>query len=83
MNKTLLYKIEKIEKKVQSIDKGLWSLRANFLKVFTAPTKLGKGRLWGFPVTDQDINEAKKALFDFDIAEYVTKRELAAWAKKR
>ena len=72
-----------MEKKVDTINKAIWSLRMFFTNPINFSEKDLKQHWKDLKISPTDLRVAKKAVFDFDIAKFITKQDVVSWKKKR
>jgi hypothetical protein len=72
-----------IERKLDALNKAVWSLRSFFSNPINFSERDLKQHWKDLKVTTTDLQAAKKAISDFDIGEFVTKRDIRIWKKKK
>jgi hypothetical protein len=72
-----------IERKLDALNKAVWSLRSFFFNPINFSERDLKQHWKDLKVTTTDLQAAKKAVSDFDIGKFVTKRDIRIWKKKK
>jgi len=70
-------------KKVDAINKAVWSLRMFFTNPINFSEKDRKLHWKDLKISQNDLQAAKKAVFDFDIGKFVTKGDITSWKKAK